>query len=254
MKNHKVNYNGIYSNYNCRYKSNPLRGVSKALGNIIGNYKPRNILEVGCGTGHWLSELDSYDITIIGVDSEIGMLKEAQKISNNINLICGDANLLPFSNKKFDMIYCVNAIQHFSKKREFILNAANLLEQNGTLSIVGVDPHDNNDRWYVYDFFDGVYEKDLVRYPLFQELAEWMEEIGLKQIRKKPIQQIYNEFIGEDILNDTFLRKDQSSQLASLSDAEYRYGIEKIRHAIEVDPNLKFIVKLTFKIVTGVRI
>jgi len=253
METGTVNYNKIFSNYNLRYKVNPMHGVSKALGIIINTYKPKNILEVGCGTGQWLSAIDGCDIERIGVDYSLGMLKEAKKNGNKLNLICADANALPFSNKQFDLIYCVNAIHHFKNKKKFIIAAANLLEQNGTLSIVGVDPRNKNDKWYIYDFFEGVYEKNLLRFPSFEEIAFWMNEIGLKQIMKSTVECVVKDWIGDDVFNDTFLRKDQSSQLAILSDREYFFGIDKIKHAIEKNPQVHFPVRLTFNSVTGMK-
>jgi ubiquinone/menaquinone biosynthesis C-methylase UbiE len=253
MENQKTNYNGISSNYNLRYKVNSMHGVSKTLDVIINAYKPKNILEVGCGTGQWLSKLDCYDAERIGIDSSLGMLKEAKKNGNKSDLICADANSLPFSNKQFDMIYCVNAIHHFKDKKEFIFSAAHLLNQNGTLSIVGVDPHSKNDEWYIYDFFEGVYEKDLLRFPSSEEVAKWMDDIGLKQLKKSTVECVVKEWIGNDVFNDTFLRKDQSSQLAILSDKEYSIGINKIRNAIEINPQVHFPVRLTLNSVIGMK-
>ena len=254
MEKRRICYNEISANYNLRYKVNPMHGISQALGAIISTYRPQNILEIGCGTGQWLSTLNCCDAVRTGIDSSLGMLQQAKKNIHTLNLICADANSLPFSDKRFDMIYCVNAIHHFGDKKEFIRTAANLLELNGILSIIGVDPHNKNDNWYIYDFFNGILEKDLLRFPSFDEIAEWMDQLGLKQIVRSTAERVVNDRIGEDVFNDTFLRKDQSSQLALLSDSEYSIGIDKIKHAIKINPAKNFPVKLTFQSITGIKV
>jgi ubiquinone/menaquinone biosynthesis C-methylase UbiE len=254
MENQKPNYNEISSNYNRRYKVHSMLGVNEALGNIVNTSRPKKILEIGCGTGQWLSELECYNAEKIGVDSSIGMLREAKKNSKKLNLICADANSLPFSEKRFDMIYCVNAIHHFKDKKEFINAAANLLEQNGTLSIVGVSPHNKNDKWYIYNFFEGVYEKDLLRFPSFEDVMNWMKDAGLKQITRSNAECVVNDMIGRDVFNDNFLRKDQSSQLSVLSEKEYQLGIHKIEHALEINPQMLFPVRLSFNSITSIKV
>lgn len=251
MEKSRICYNGISANYNLRYEVDPMPGISKTLQTIISSHKPKKILEVGCGTGRWLSTLNCYEAVRTGIDSSRGMLQQAVKNSHKLNLICADANSLPFSDKRFDMIYCVNAIHHFRDKKEFLRTAANLLELNGTLSIIGVDPHYENDNWYIYDFFNGVLEKDLLRFPSFDEITGWMDQLGLKQIARSTAERVVNDRIGEDVFNDTFLRKDQSSQLALLSDSEYSIGIDKIKHAVKINPFRKFPVRLTFQSITG---
>ncbi|MEW6197010.1 MAG: hypothetical protein AB1521_17825, partial [Bacteroidota bacterium] len=56
----KVNYNTISPVYNERYKVSALEGVEKKLLAIVENHKPEKILEVGCGTGHWLNLLSKF--------------------------------------------------------------------------------------------------------------------------------------------------------------------------------------------------
>ena len=115
MGSDKFNYNNISSNYNLRYDVNSLDGIGSALRKIIDIHKPTTILEVGCGTARWLSEIDNIDFIKIGVDNSTGMLKKAKGTDASFHLVCADANSLPFVKNHFDMIYCVNAIDHLGK-------------------------------------------------------------------------------------------------------------------------------------------
>ncbi|MCX6170114.1 MAG: class I SAM-dependent methyltransferase [Ignavibacteriales bacterium] len=245
-----TNYNNLSPDYDLRYKVNPMEGINKALLNIISENKFSNILEIGCGTGHWLKKLD-HGLNKFGVDFSAGMLKEAQRNINKINLIRADANSLPFASSKFDFIFCVNAIHQFENKKEFIRDSSRFLKPDGVLTIIGLDPGNKNDNWYIYDFFEGTLEKDLNRFPSFELIELWMKEAGLRNVKINIVENIINDMTGEEVFNDTFLLKNQSSQLASLSDKEYSAGINKIKEAVEINPKMIFPVRLSFISVSG---
>ncbi|MCL6098274.1 MAG: hypothetical protein M1391_06850 [Bacteroidetes bacterium] len=122
-----------------------------------------------------------------------------------------------------------NAIHHFPKKKDFIFSSSEILNHNGVLSITGFDPHNQNDQWYIYNYFDGTYSKDLDRYPSFSDLESWMNEAGFKNVRTEIADTVINTWTGNDVFNDLFLRKNQASQLAILSDSEYAAGINKMK-------------------------
>lgn len=254
----KVNYNEISQVYNVRYSVSPLEGVSSFLKNIVETDSPRTILEVGCGTAHWLKELSNYECQLFGGDYSPGMLKQANtKQFKNIHLFNTDANLLPLKQNSFDLIICVNAIHHFANKEKFIIDAASLLRSNGILSIIGLDPRDTNVDWSLYKYFDRTYQIDLDRFPSFDDISVWMKMNGLSRIEKKLVHTVDNIIKGRNILEDHFLDKRGASQLALLSDEEYQNGISKIKSEIEkAEANGKefeFNTNLNFYAITGIK-
>jgi len=83
-----------------------------------------NILDVGCGNCLLFLELLSkyrFDHKILyGLDIKYDLLKEATDISkDNLlplpNLINGDGTSLPFKNKSFNIIFCLNSFVNFNK-------------------------------------------------------------------------------------------------------------------------------------------
>jgi ubiquinone/menaquinone biosynthesis C-methylase UbiE len=52
-----INYDVIAPKYDARYAQNPLAGVSRELRALVAQSQARDVLEVGCGTGHWVGEL-----------------------------------------------------------------------------------------------------------------------------------------------------------------------------------------------------
>lgn len=246
-----LDYNTISSSYDERYSGNQLSGIARTLQNIAKQIQPKKILEVGCGTGRWLSEFENYSALKVGVDLSHGMLTKCKIKNESSQLICSDANQLPFANSTFDLIYCVNAIHHFPKKKEFIFSGKELLNSGGVLSITGFDPRNSNDQWYVYNYFDGTYKNDLERYPSFTNLELWMRNAGFTNIKTEVAETVTNNRIGSDVFNDLFLRKDQASQLAMLSDEEYEIGINKMKIAVGQNESTLFPVHLTFITITG---
>ncbi|BDQ03626.1 class I SAM-dependent methyltransferase [Ignavibacterium sp.] len=241
----KTNYNKIASAYDERYKSNYLTEVEKSLLSIASDKNIHSILEVGCGTGRWLRALSSHSKKLVGLDYSIGMLKVAATGQCDLVLINADACKLPFAKNSFDMIFCINAIHHFPNKELFFSEATATLTQNGIICIYGVDPQIDKD-WYVYDYFNDVYEKDLERFPSLKETKQLCELFGLRIEEQMIVEKVYSERIGNEVFSDPFLKKHMNSQLANLSEEEYQEGIERIKHKISVEPETKFITDIKF--------
>jgi SAM-dependent methyltransferase len=82
---------------------------SKELRNYLfersGMDLARRVLEVGCGTGAILSDLDT-PAAVLGVDLEHACLREARLHAPQARFACGDALSLPFATDVFDIVLC----------------------------------------------------------------------------------------------------------------------------------------------------
>jgi ubiquinone/menaquinone biosynthesis C-methylase UbiE len=150
-----------------------------------------------------------------------------------INLFNSDANCLSCKPLSFDLIICINAIHHFNYKIKFIEDSIKLLKKNGVLCIIGLDPRDDKNDWYLYKYFTRTYGLDLERFPSFQQLHEVMKNNGFINIYQKFVHKVESQKIGNEVLKDHFLDKRGASQLALLTDEEYQVGITKIKKDIE---------------------
>lgn len=227
-----VNYNAVAPNYNARYAQNPLAGVARELRALVAQSGARDVLEVGCGTGRWVIELQPLVQRIAGLDFSFGMLKQAQVQDTGLLLMNGDANDLPFPSASFDLVLSINALQHYADQRAFISEARRLLRVGGALAIVNLDPHTGHDHWYLYDYFDGVQTADLQRFPSSGTLLDWMLAAGFTRAEWRVAEHIHQEFVGQAILDNPFTQKNGSSQLALLSDTAYAAGLERLHDAL----------------------
>ncbi len=229
----RVNYEEIAPTYDQRYVANPLPQVAATLRPLAQDLDPARILEVGCGTGRWLAELTQAGRRIFGLDLSPAMLSQARsQLKPAPDLACGRALRLPFPDRTFDLIYCVNALHHFGGPRAFVGEARRLLRSGGALAVVGMDPRRSRDTWYLYRYFRGTYAADRRRFPTPGELVDWMAAEGFERVEWRPAERIFGPLVGRDIFENSFLSKGGTSQLALLSDEAFAFGVRRIEAAL----------------------
>lgn len=228
MRAPRVDYDQLAANYDERYAVNPLAGIGSALSAFARERGPRDVLEVGCGTGHWLRLLHPHVPRIVGADASVGMLGHSGRAA----VIAARANQLPFRCSTFDWIYCVNAIHHFDDERDFFAQAAAFLRPCGWLSIVAIDPR-LIPTWYMYDYFERAREIDVGRYRPVGQFADWMLAAGFDDLHIATVEVYRSSLSGRDaIIGHPFLKKDSNSLMALLSEDEYTKGLERIEQAL----------------------
>lgn len=250
----KFHYNQIASGYDNRYSHNKMSGIENELSIIAAENKFRNVIEIGCGSGRWISNLLQNSINVVGLDYSITMLQNAKIKCPHNKFICADAVNLPIKAGLFDWVYCVNSIHHFNDYKMFLNSAKNILSQNGVITIAGLDPSDIENEWYVYDYFEGVKETDLNRYPRFSSLISFLQKENFEIISFSTAENISHQFSGNSVFEDNFLIKDQTSQLAALTTEEYSNGISKLEDVIKENSHIKFTTNLKIQILTAIKI
>ena len=255
----RVDYDQIAEKFDLRYQTNSLDSIENALADLVHGTPDNAILEVGCGTGRWLAGVKDHfeGVRLYGLDFSFGMLEQAQKHPAPLKLLQGKASQLPFKTNAFDLIFCVNALHHFHNPEKFVRQGWQLLNPHGKLAIVGQVPKDRRNRWYVYDYFEGIYKTDLERFPTWGNAVDWMVSAGFDAIEWRPLHWILDDKQGWEVLDDPFLQKHAVSQLAILSDADYDAGIEKIKNALkkaeENNETLTFPTRLRLDLLVGIK-
>ncbi len=232
MADARVNYDQIAPTYDQRYTVSQFEGIAAALRSLTRDTGAERVLEVGCGTGRWLAELQPVIRQVYGTDLSLGMLQQAKQRPESLSLICGHASHLPFPDAVFDLIFCVNAFHHFSQPRVFVSEARRLLRPGGALAIMGMDPHAGRDRWYLYDYFVGTYETDLRRFSSSGTILDWMVAADFDRAEWRVVEHIVHQHVGRVVLEDPILQKHGTSQLALLTDEEYAAGMGRIKAAL----------------------
>jgi ubiquinone/menaquinone biosynthesis C-methylase UbiE len=229
---HRVDYELIASTYDRRYLNNDYSGVERAVTEFVGPNADVRVLEVGCGTGHWLGTLRRKAFVVAGLDASMGMLSRA-RAQGSTALVCGVAEHLPWPDQSFDRLFCVHALHHFRDQPQFIAEARRVLRPGGQFMTIGLDPHTGLDQWYIYDYFDAALEIDRRRYPSARQIQEWMATAGFVDAVTREVQHSPMRMSARNALAQGRLAKGAASQLAVLTDEQYQRGIDRIRKDIE---------------------
>jgi len=224
-----ADYDQIAQTYDRRYERNQYAGVEKALRQFVGDRSGLRVLEVGCGTGHWLRVLQGLENYISGLDFSAQMLARAHKSAPGIDLNRGRAERLPWAAGSFDRVFCINAIHHFRDKPAFLAEVRRVLRPSGMFLTVGLDPHSGIDQWHVYDYFKESLEIDRQRYASSERLREWMSEAAFEKCFTQEVEHWVYQIPAREALEQGRLDKAATSQLSVFTDAEYEQGIQRIR-------------------------
>jgi ubiquinone/menaquinone biosynthesis C-methylase UbiE len=232
---YRVNYDAVASGYSRRAAGGYLSGVTSALQTLARQLKARRVLDLGCGTGLSLQGLVANlqpAPLVYGLDFSGGMLTQARRLDPTYHLVQASAPWPPFAPASFDLVYCVHAFHHFPDKLQAVRAAYILLRPGGALAIVNFDPRESRHDWTIYEYFDGVYETDLERFPAKTEQERMLHQAAFQQVSSPIVQYISDNLVGEAVFDSYFLRKGSCSQLILLSEEAYQAGLSKMRAKI----------------------
>jgi ubiquinone/menaquinone biosynthesis C-methylase UbiE len=223
-----VNYDGIAAAYDRRYERYAYEGVRATLRRFLENGRS-SILEVGCGTGHWLADVANRGVDrLFGLDLSLPMLQHARAAAPTARLVRGAADRLPWAHDSFDRVFCVNALHHFADPQAFIRECHRVLRPGGSLLTIGFDPHVGGDQWWVYDVFPSALHADRLRYPSTDRIRDWLTMAGFREPATKVAEHIVLELPFEAARQQGFVERDATSQLMLISVDDYQAGIERL--------------------------
>ena len=117
------------------------------INNIVGGLKNKNVCDVGCGGGILAESMSSKGATVKGIDlsqKSINVAKihaNAVKSSVNYQLISSQ-DLSKTENEKYDVVTCMEMLEHVPDPKKEILACTRLLKPSGQIifSTINRDP------------------------------------------------------------------------------------------------------------------
>jgi len=226
-----IDYDTVAAQYDTRYQRNDYTGIAHALAAFVENARRAdrwNILEVGCGTGHWIRFFRTSATHIVGLDPSRGMLEIARSRLPDGHWIRAGAEALPCRTATFDRIFCVNALHHMTDPAAFFREARRTLTDGGRLMTIGLDPHAGRDRWWIYDYFPTALIEDRRRYLSAARIRELMEGAGFSCCDTREVQHIPAQMTVSEAARRGVLDRTSTSQLMVISQTEYEAGVKQI--------------------------
>lgn len=98
---------------------------------LLDGVEPGRALDVPCGTGLLARELAARGHVVRGLDLDVGPARAA-----GIDATAGDMETaLPFAASSFDLVACLEGIEHIENQRSFLMEVARVLAPKGRLVI-----------------------------------------------------------------------------------------------------------------------
>ena len=73
------------------------------------------LLDLGCGTGHYLQWARDRGYTVVGTDGSAAMLAEARRLNPASDLRLAPADTLPFPDASFDAVLCIEVLRYLPR-------------------------------------------------------------------------------------------------------------------------------------------
>lgn len=224
----RVDYDSLAPAFDRRYANQSYVGIERALARFLGSQRHQAILEVGCGTGHWLGLQADGAAVVAGADRSMAMLERARVASPRAALVQATAELLPFASGRIDRVFCVNALHHFDDTEAFVRECLRILRAQGAFLTVGLDPHTGLDRWWVYDYFPAALDADLRRYLPTERVRQLLTDAGFATATTDIVHHVPAERPFEVAVEQGLLDRRSTSQLMVISDADYEAGFQRL--------------------------
>ena len=167
--------------------------------------KGKKVLDVGCGGGILAEALSELGANVTGIDASentIGVAKShSRSIGSDVIYIQNTIEefISSHPNEKFDVITCLEMLEHVPSPNEIIKSCSNLLKDDGNIFFSTIN---RNPRSYLFAVIGAEYILNLLPkgthdYEKFikpSELAKWIREADLNS--KETIGLSYNPITG----------------------------------------------------------
>jgi ubiquinone/menaquinone biosynthesis C-methylase UbiE len=100
------------------------------LTRLLGGFpKAHNVLEVGCGSGHFTAWLAGQGWRVVGVDRAPAMLAEVRRYHPDMPVLLGDAHGLPMREGAVDLVVFITTLEFLDEATMALAEAARVARQ-----------------------------------------------------------------------------------------------------------------------------
>lgn len=165
-----VSLDDVIADYNKSFQDKKFGGPGSIHGWILDllDVKPgRTLLDIGCGQGLLLREADKRGLKTWGIDIAGEACDISRINSPNSEIICGNAQILPWQGDFFDYITNIGSLEHFLDPESSLIHMRRTLKQDGRAALML--PNLYYYRYLLDRFFKG---KEPTSYQLIERFAK----------------------------------------------------------------------------------
>lgn len=125
--------------YDERYADEQKGKYKKALENV--NVAGKVVLDVGCGSGLFFSQIGAQAEMVVGVDVSRKLLlkaKEQTSAFQNAFILQADADHLPFRDRFFEAVFAFTVLQNMPKPPETLCELKRVAKVGGRVVVTGL--------------------------------------------------------------------------------------------------------------------
>jgi ubiquinone/menaquinone biosynthesis C-methylase UbiE len=185
----RQDYNQLAEAYGRHRRLHP--DVLEALVERGGLGEQTRILEVGCGTGNYITAIaEATGAICTGVDPSAEMLRRARinpGLPKNrrpnpaeVTFIRATAEALPLADRQFDLVYSVDVIHHIDDREAAARESLRVLKPGGMAMIVTESEEDLRHRTPHVTYFPEIVEVELARYPRIATIERELAAAGFE--------------------------------------------------------------------------
>ena len=134
-ENSKATFNQQAATYDKDIKGQHARSLYPVLLEKLSHIPFQSALDLGCGTGEMLKLILQKDPhkELCGIDLSEEMLAVAKsKLPEQVKLLLGDSEALPFPDNAFDVVYCNDSFHHYPAPQNVLSEVHRVLKPDGT--------------------------------------------------------------------------------------------------------------------------
>ena len=198
----------------------------------IGGLSPASlVLDVGCGTGNYLSALSGIvGCDCWGVDSSEAMLAEAQSQLTKAHLFRASAERMKLPADQFDLVFTVDVVHHLGDRGQVFRECLRVLRPGGSLCLVTESAEMIRRREPHASYFPAAVEIELARYPSVVALKSELQAAGFAELQELEVE------CHAELTDIEPYRTKVHSSLQLMSNSTFDAGIERLEQDLRSGP------------------
>jgi SAM-dependent methyltransferase len=143
------------------------------VADVCATLGPREVVDVGCGSGHLLRALGDRtpDARFVGVDFSKNAIRRARGLLPEARWLVGDVYATPLGEQRFDLVLCTEVLEHLERPRDALDALARLCTRDGRVIITVPDGELDDWEGHVNFWSEG-------------DLATLLEGVGTAEIQR----------------------------------------------------------------------